>query len=422
MIQSKIKDRVRSILFQAIRYFNANYCLRMVYITYLCEIKKTIVVYMSEKKIIFGTRQFNHLIEESVKKLSNWKYKDNFNDYLIEYYDDTFEFNRFPTYMTGLPVDILLDENANYIHCKHPLWVYVPNGYINEEEQLLPVLAHRYKPCILDSNAKLNIPIKVLNRVYEFIKENYYTIVEYANARITYKDVENHLISISSLNEGILNEMPTFTSDELNLPTEVWIDGNRNVQHQPRIKFNHNGSNNTRTWATMTIDKYEPKVLNNNNETTLSNKEIEEVKDFVRTNYEVLMKIAKGEIEASKSVILKNLNIDSDPYDLLNGNSDKVNLEIAFNSNENNLYFIVQNDDEDSLNYIKYLSTVRPFTNYDKFTARLNIFDIKGDTYEKKQIIISTLKNVANKLNIKLNIININSFISIDNKFKNLQK
>ena len=41
---------------------------------------------MSEKKIIIGTRQFNHLIDESVKKLSNWKYKNNFNAYLKEYY------------------------------------------------------------------------------------------------------------------------------------------------------------------------------------------------------------------------------------------------------------------------------------------------------------------------------------------------
>lgn len=247
-----------------------------------------------------------------------------------------------------------------------------------------------------------------------------YTIVEYSNSRITYKDFINHLKSVYCLDEEFLFEIPKFDDHELNLPTEIWIDGDRDMPHQRRIKFNDKNSSNSNTWASMTIDKYEPKVFNLSPKTTLSNKDIEIIKNFVRTNYVVLMQIADGLI-TDKEIILKNLNIDREPSDLLQMDDNKINLELNFNSKTNILYFIVQKNDEKSLKYIEELSKIKHFDNYDKFAAYLNIFNLKGDAFQKKNTVLNILKNTANKLDLKVNVINLNVFNTIEyhlNKLK----
>ena len=128
----------------------------------------------NRRKLILGPKQFQWLIDESVEKLRNWKYYNDFDRYLAKYNDDTFEFNCFPAYRTCLPVDIILDECANYAHYDHPLWVYVRNGVKNGVKQLLPISVHRYQPCILDSKAEVTLSKSTLDRIYEFIKFHYY--------------------------------------------------------------------------------------------------------------------------------------------------------------------------------------------------------------------------------------------------------
>lgn len=355
-------------------------------------------------KIKLSEKQFNMLVEESINRLTSWKYKNNFIGYLKENDEDTFEFNRFTTSMTGLPVDILLDDNANYIHCEHPLWVYVSNGMKEGVERFLPVLVHRFKPCLIDRNIKINISDCDLQEVFEFIKENYYTIVEYANARITYNDVEESLISKSCLCESILLEMPTFTRAEVNLPTDIWIDGERNLQHQKRIKFKDRDSKKTKTWASMTIDKFNPEIFNLYDKTFLSPKDISLINDFVKVNYETLMLAANGQLP-SKSDILANLNIDTDIMSLLKFN-EKVNIEIS--GIKNRLYFLTNGDYDKSLEFISRLSKIKPFKSNDEYSVYLNLYDINGNPQKKKQIILSTLKNLAKKIHTKLNIINTN--------------
>ena len=371
------------------------------------------------KKIIISENQLAQAIKQSVNKQYNWKYSNNFKAYQKNHPDDTFEFNRLPTYLTGLPVDILLDDHANYLHDNHPLWIYAHNGEINEVEQLLPILVHRFQPCVLIKKTKINISESTLKKIYNFIKKHYYLIVEYANARITHTDVENCLISESSLNEGFLFEMPTFYKGEVNLPTDIWIDAKRDLQHQARIKFNDKNNNNTRTWASMTIDKFNPIVKNLDPKTYLTNTDINIIKDFVKTNYETLIQSAKGQF-ASKSDILDSLNLDRDLSDLLQLD-DKLNIEIVPIKDE--FYFITDNN-EKSIQYINYLSNIKPFKNYDNHSAYINIFNLKGDMFQKQQTIISTLKNVAKKLNVKLNIININSlkdYCQTTSKLKDLE-
>lgn len=348
--------------------------------------------------------QFKELIDNSVKQLCKWKYYNNFRKYKEEYPDDTFEFCRFPKYITGLPVEILLDDNANYVHCNHPLWVYMSNGMNGKTERLIPISVHRFKPCVLDGDAKISISNNDLHEVFDFIKKNYYTIVEYANARITYDEVEDVFLSKSVIAEAMLNEMPTFDKTEVNLPTDIWIDGERNLQHNKRIKFRDRPDTRTKTWATMTIDKFNPEIRNLYKKTFLSPKDISLIKDFVKVNYETLMLAANGQLP-SKSDILANLNIDTDIMSLLKFN-EKVNIEIS--GIKNRLYFLTNGDDDKSLEFISRLSKIKPFKSNDEYSVYLNLYDIDGNPQKKKQIILSTLKNLAKKIHTKLNIINTN--------------
>lgn len=361
------------------------------------------------KTLILNKEQLERLIDISIEKLKSWEYYNNFQKYKKEYPEYTYEFDRFPTYYTGLPVDILIDDNASYLHCKHPLWVYVSNGYIDGEEQLLPIAVHRYKPIVLDKNANIQFDEETLNEVIDFIKKFYYPIVEYSNGRITCDEMEDCILSGCYLFEGILSEIPTFTKSEVNLPTDIWIDGQRDLQHQLRIKFKDRKDGNTKTWASMTIDKLNPEVKNLYYKTFLTKNDIENIKDFVKTNYETLKQSAEG-LFNNKSEILDALYIDRNISDLLNL-SDKVNVEIA--SIKDFLYFIVENN-EDSIKYIQYLSTVKPFKIYNDYSAYINIEELKGNSFQKKQLIISILKNVAKKLNIKLNIVNLKQLDVLD--------
>lgn len=43
----------------------------------------------NRRKLILGPKQFQWLIDESVEKLRNWKYYNDFDRYLAKYSDDT---------------------------------------------------------------------------------------------------------------------------------------------------------------------------------------------------------------------------------------------------------------------------------------------------------------------------------------------
>lgn len=97
--------------------------------------------------------QLRHLITIDVNKIKSWKYYGNFNGFIEKYPDHTYEFNWFTSEETDLDNEILLDECANYIHDRHPLFMYVRNGE-KLSENLIPIAVHRYKPFILDKKNK----------------------------------------------------------------------------------------------------------------------------------------------------------------------------------------------------------------------------------------------------------------------------
>ena len=136
---------------------------------------------------IIYKEELQSLIDESIKRIKSWRYYTNFQGYVDEYPDHTFGFCRFSPKETGLDVTILIDDSATYYLDNHPLFIYFCNNLTEEKyDDIVPIAVHQFCPFILDSNAKINIPKDSLDRIFHFIKANYFFIKEYSSERIDY--------------------------------------------------------------------------------------------------------------------------------------------------------------------------------------------------------------------------------------------
>ena len=355
---------------------------------------------MERTKVVITEKQLQYLINKDIQSIiEGWKYYNNFEAYLKEHSEDTCQFCNFSPSKTGLSVDILLDDCENFFHDKHPLWVYFRNESTGGCFDLLPVLVHRFKPCLLVKKPYVSISNKELNEVFDFIKRNYYLIVEFANGRIEYDDVVDCLTDRVLLKEGLMLEMPTFKTYETNLPTDIWIDSERPKNHWHRIKFKDRNSNNTNNWASMTIDKFNPQIFNLDKKTILSNREIEDIKDFVKTNFETLLLAAQGKLQ-DRDEIEARLNVDRDIQTLFQDNN-KINVSINIVSG---MIYIVTDGEGKSGEYIKNLCADFPFTKNGEYAAQTPLAKYKGNQYEIKQKILNVLMKSGKKTEVKLNL------------------
>lgn len=146
--------------------------------------------------------ELQSLIDESIKRIKSWRYYTNFQGYVDEYPDHTFGFCRFSPKETGLDVTILVDDSATYYLDNHPLFIYFYNNLTEEKyDELVPIAVHQFCPFILDSNAKINIPKDSLDRIFHFIKTNYFFIKEYSSGRIDYDAFK--LLAIKRYHSGV---------------------------------------------------------------------------------------------------------------------------------------------------------------------------------------------------------------------------
>ena len=358
--------------------------------------------------------QLKYLIEADIRRIKSWKYYNNFQKFSKKYPDHTYEFNWFNPKETGLNNEILLDECANYIHDKHPLFIYFRNGK-SLSENLIPVAVHRYKPFLLDNKIRLKISENSLHKIFSFIKNNYYAIVEYANGRIGYEDALN-CFKMQALNEQMLVEMPIFNDYELHLPTSIWIDGKRDLQHGRRIKFKDTESNNSRNWATMSIDKFNPKIFNCSDKTRLSPQDIEKLKDFVRINYETLMMAADGKLQ-NKSEIKSRLLYNDDISTIIPQDENTINIECSVLKDR--IYFIGE-DMKNAKLFIEKITKIMPFHKYSEQTAYIDVLHTNGNGYELAENIKNILYKIAKEMKLKLNLVNTHVLVDAINNIKQL--
>lgn len=245
---------------------------------------------------IINKEQYQKILTEHI--MSRREYEE----YRKENYDDSFEYNYFMPRHTGLDVEIALDSYESYKHFNHPLWLYFRNGY--DRNNILLPLSISGNPTILVKGYKLNISNKSLRQLKSFVRKYYAYFVDYANRRISDKDIDN-IICNQSINEskGLIIEMATFYPKETGLPMEIWVDQGTDPQHGPRIKFKaSNEQRTTREFSTMTISD-RPEILNMPTKTNLKKRDLEQLRSFVIYNKELLLSAAEFSLRKETEIL-----------------------------------------------------------------------------------------------------------------------
>lgn len=369
--------------------------------------------YIIGKTFIISEEQLNYLIDRNISSVKEWCYYNNFAGFEEEYPDHKFEFCLFLSKTTGLPADIMIDDSGNYVHDKHPMFMYIVLNE-NENYRYVPVLVHKFKPILLDESYDGLISRDILDEVKGFIKRNFNLISEYTNGRIGYREIKS-CFDDRLLNEGLLTEMPKLKRGEVDLPTDIWVDGDRDLTHAKRIKFNDNNDKDSNTWATMTIDKFNPKVFNLSKNTKLSPKHISAIKDFVRVNYETLMLAANGELK-TKDEILDGIICSNDISSVVYKDNDIVNIDY---SKIGDTQSFTCDDKEISKKLMRFVSKTNILSYDNDRTVTINNFKLSGDPHTKSEVIKNIFYNAAKKLKVKINLMNINDLeIDFNNNTK----
>lgn len=202
------------------------------------------------------------------------------------------EYVRIPSERTGLPYDIFIDNNMSYKRHGHELWMYVDCKGVKI-------------PVTIEENPKVKRFIYGhrcdMSLVYDFIRVNRHLLINMAN-RKTNEHVFFHLLK--RVNESktaeikMINEMATLHKDISNLPTTLWIDDDKTyLPHAPRIKFKMGDDEaNTRQYTSMEI--HDPDRLHNvPKKSRLSKQQLEQIKNFVRVNKQLLLDLSNNVIE-----------------------------------------------------------------------------------------------------------------------------
>lgn len=98
-----------------------------------------------------------------------------------------------------------------------------------------------------------------------------------------------------------LGEMATLRKNRSGLPVNLYLDDAQSYKkggHWKRIKFQADKGNspNTRDMIPMSIED-EPRIMTGASHTKLSSADIEKVRNFVKANKELLLKLADFEID-----------------------------------------------------------------------------------------------------------------------------
>ena len=98
--------------------------------------------------------------------------------------DNLIEYARLTTQSTGLPVEIFVDDGDAYLRNKHPLWVYVRDGYGDEHEYVRVRLYPQ--PAVLDTPQR--VPPADLQRVLQFVSRHAGALQRLANGDIDHNE------------------------------------------------------------------------------------------------------------------------------------------------------------------------------------------------------------------------------------------
>ena len=107
-------------------------------------------------------------------------------------------------------------------------------------------------------------------------------------------------------NRTKLYEFADLVPEDTNLSSVIWVDGNRNTPHGKRIKFQNNNAKrlNGGELIPVTISD-EPQIPKSvKTKIKISQKELNEIKEWIKLNKDVLIKYGNGEITTKQLYLL----------------------------------------------------------------------------------------------------------------------
>ena len=247
---------------------------------------------MENKKIILHEKELKHIISSSIKKI------------LVENYnidgDELMEYLWIKPELTGLNVDIFVDDVLSYQRNQHSLFLLVRNGYDRSIMSFIPITISE-NPKIIDRRCRLRVTYNDLFNVSKFIQDNISNIRDLADNKISHIEFWNNLKPVKeNLDESsnIIDEMSRLMPKETNLPMEIWLDEVGGYKgHAPRLKFKASNEQTTsREFSTMTLTN-PPQIENMPERTLLRAKDINKLKKFVIDNLELLLSLYNGNID-----------------------------------------------------------------------------------------------------------------------------
>jgi len=208
---------------------------------------------------------------------------------------------------SGLPVNLHLPDFKSKGMYDHPRWIYAEN-FIGERTFDVMPLSISDSPTIMADGFKIDIDDKSLNEIKTFISNNHKVINEYADGKISQKNLNKYIIRndgltisqyLDELNEELILEYyERLSAEETNLPIDIWVDNQstyKTSHHGPRIKFPScpEVAKNTRLWSTLTLEE-KPRFLNIPSGKAYNWKILNSIYDFAVKYREELISLSNG--------------------------------------------------------------------------------------------------------------------------------
>lgn len=248
---------------------------------------------MKEKIIKLTEKELHDIVKESVERIIH-------ENYQMDSIDELMEFMWLRPKLTQLNVDVFVDDGKSYIRHKHELLLFVRNGYDKHINEFIPFSVSQ-NPIVLDNVIEFNISYEDIFSVQDFIIANLSSLKALADKHISQVSFLQsiHIPSYVLCEEKkLLTEMSTLRKEDTNLPMDIWVDEGATYQgHAPRLKFRASREQRTtREFSSMLLTN-PPKIENFPNNSPLRKKDIEKLERFVIKNLDLLLKLAKDEID-----------------------------------------------------------------------------------------------------------------------------
>lgn len=254
------------------------------------------------KKLTITESELRKIIREEVNKILDDSITNN-AEYHLNSSDELSEYMWLKPNITGLDVDVFVDDGGSFIRQGHNLVLFARNGIGRNCNSFIP-FSIEPKPRVTDSEMDFNVSYDVIFSIQDFIQNNLGALINLANGKISQElFVQSLVMNRSNLrfvgeSKNILFEMATLRVKDSGLPMDIWLDEGATYQgHAPRIKFRaSNEQRTTHEFSSMILSK-PPTIENLPDNSPLRKKDIEKLKRFVINNFEALRRLADGEID-----------------------------------------------------------------------------------------------------------------------------